>query len=98
MFTKLTTNTSTNLRSLYPKLLTWTVSHLNSTRNNFIWNITLPWKRFFAVSKPRITEITEVSIPGIDATVIVDVLNQQITNNYANIVSILTVFYKNLNE
>ena len=38
----------------------------------------------------RITEITEVSIPGIDATVIVDVFDPELINHYSKIVSIST--------
>ena len=36
-------------------------------------------EKFFALYKPRITEITEVSTPGIDATVIVDVFDPHLT-------------------
>ena len=36
---------------------------------------------------PLIYEITEVSIPGKDATVVVDVLNSQLPNKHSNNVS-----------
>ena len=52
-----------------------------------------PLGRIFALSKLRIPEITEVSIPGIDATVIVDVLDPQLNNNYSNTVSILILCF-----
>ena len=52
---------------------------LSSTQpNNFTWN---------DPPLPLNSEITEVSIPGIDATVIVDVLNSQLTNKHSNIVN-----------
>ena len=90
----MTTKNYTNLLSFHPKIPTCTVAHLNSIRNNFTWNSTVHLERFFAPTNPRITEITEVSIPGTDATVIIDVMDSKMTNNYSNIVSISTLFSK----
>ena len=55
------------------------MSHLDklptSTQpNDFTWNFTPHLAKFVAPCKQQITEITDVSIPGIDATVIVGVL------------------------
>ena len=47
---------------------------ISTKPNDFTWNFIPHLETLFAPCKPRITEITEVSIPGIDATVIVDVL------------------------
>ena len=85
----MTTNNLTKLLSFYPKLLTWTVAHLDSTRTTSLGSSLSTWKDSWL---PLNRKITEVSIPGIDATVIVDVLNSQLINKYCKTVSILTLF------
>ena len=70
----MTTNNLTNLLSFCPKLL-------NSTRATSLGTSLSTWKD---PALPLNREVTEVSIPGMDATVIVDVLNSQLTNKYSN--------------
>ena len=69
-FTKSTTNNLTNFPSFYPKLLTWTVAHLRSTQTTSLGTSFSTWKDS---SLPLNCKNTQVSFPGIDATVIVDV-------------------------